>query len=161
MANVIDVTYQSTGKSLDVDKLGMREMQRKAFQKRNEKYILIKAPPASGKSRALMFIGLDKIYKQKLKKVIVSVPERTIGKSFRKTPLKKDGYFADWDFDDKYDLCTPGDEGKTSLFRSFLEDSSKLKEFSFENSCINFIVLSPIDLLGLFTILSKAKSSFG
>ena len=61
MANVIDVTYQSTGKSLDVDKLGMREMQRKAFQKRNEKYILIKAPPASGKSRALMFIGLDKI----------------------------------------------------------------------------------------------------
>ncbi len=124
MANVIDVTYQSTGKSLDVDKLGMREMQRKAFQKRNEKYILIKAPPASGKSRALMFIGLDKIYKQKLKKVIVSVPERTIGKSFRKTPLKKDGYFADWDFDDKYDLCTPGDEGKTSLFRSFLEDSS-------------------------------------
>ncbi len=124
MANVIDVTYQSTGKSLDVDKLGMREMQRKAFQKRNEKYILIKAPPASGKSRALMFIGLDKIYKQKLKKVIVSVPERTIGKSFRKTSLKKDGYFADWDFDDKYDLCTPGDEGKASLFRSFLEDST-------------------------------------
>ena len=39
MANVIDVTYQSTGKSLDVDKLGMREMQRKAFQRRNEKYI--------------------------------------------------------------------------------------------------------------------------
>ena len=38
--------------------------------------------------------------------------------------------------------------------------TSKLTEFLFENSCINFIVLSPIDLLGLFTILSKAKSSF-
>jgi len=124
MANVIDVKYQSTGKSLDIDNLGMREMQRKAFQKRNEKYILIKAPPASGKSRALMFIGLDKIYNQDLKKVIVSVPERTIGKSFKKTDLKKSGFFADWDFDDKYDLCTPGDDGKTNLFRNFLEDHS-------------------------------------
>lgn len=124
MANLIDVEYQSTGKSLDVDELGMRQMQRKAFQKRNEKYILIKAPPASGKSRALMFIGLDKIYNQNLKKVIVSVPERTIGKSFRKTELKKNGFFADWDFEDKYDLCTPGDEGKTSLFRNFINDPS-------------------------------------
>ena len=42
-----------------------------------------------------------------------------------------------------------------------LEETSKLKFFFFENSCINFIVLSPIDLLGLFIILSKAKSSFG
>ena len=94
MTNVIDVKYQSTGKSMDIDSLGMREMQRKAYQKRNEKYILIKAPPASGKSRALMFIGLDKIYKQGLKKVIVSVPERTIGKSFQRTDLKKHGFFA-------------------------------------------------------------------
>lgn len=124
MTNVIDVKYQSTGKSMDIDSLGMREMQRKAYQKRNEKYILIKAPPASGKSRALMFIGLDKIYKQGLKKVIVSVPERTIGKSFQRTDLKKHGFFADWDFNDRYDLCTPGDEGKTSLFRSFLDDST-------------------------------------
>ena len=124
MTNVIDVKYQSTGKSMDIDSLGMREMQRKAYQKRNEKYILIKAPPASGKSRALMFIGLDKIYKQGLKKVIVSVPERTIGKSFQRTDLKKYGFFADWDFNDRYDLCTPGDEGKTSLFRSFLDDST-------------------------------------
>ena len=30
----------------------------------------------------------------------------------------------------------------------------------FENSCIVFIVVSPIDLLGILTILSKAKSSF-
>lgn len=124
MTNVIDVEYQSTGKSLDIDNLGMREMQRKVYQKKNEKYILIKAPPASGKSRALMFIGLDKIYNQNLKKVIVSVPERTIGKSFRKTELKKNGFFADWDLEDKYDLCTPGDEGKTTLFRNFLNDPS-------------------------------------
>jgi len=124
MANVIDVKYQSTGKSLNIDKLGMREMQRKAYQKRNEKYVLIKAPPASGKSRALMFIGLDKLINQGLKKVIVSVPERTIGKSFQKTQLKNNGFYADWDFNDKYDLCTPGDEGKTKLFRDFLTDET-------------------------------------
>ena len=77
------------GKSLEIDNLGMREMQRRAYSARENKYILIKAPPASGKSRALMFLGLDKIYNQGLKKVIVSVPERTIGKSFAKTELKK------------------------------------------------------------------------
>ena len=30
MANVVGVQYERTGKSLDIDKLGMREMQRRA-----------------------------------------------------------------------------------------------------------------------------------
>ena len=85
MVNVVGVQYERTGKSLDLDNLGMREMQRRAYLARDNKYILIKAPPASGKSRALMFLGLDKLYNQGLKKVIVSVPERTIPKSFAKT----------------------------------------------------------------------------
>ena len=71
-----------------------------------------------------MFLGLDKIYNQGLKKVIVSVPERTIGKSFAKTELKKFGFFTDWDYDDKYNLCTPGDEGKISIFKNFLFDEN-------------------------------------
>ena len=58
MPNFVDVTYQQTGKSLDTDALGMREMQRRAFEERNAQYLLLKAPPASGKSRALMFLGL-------------------------------------------------------------------------------------------------------
>ena len=62
MANVVGVQYERTGKSLEIDNLGMREMQRRAYSARENKYILIKAPPASGKSRALMFLGLDKIY---------------------------------------------------------------------------------------------------
>ena len=33
------------------------------YQKRGEQYLLIKSPPASGKSRALMFIALDKLEK--------------------------------------------------------------------------------------------------
>lgn len=122
MVNVVGVQYERTGKSLDLDNLGMREMQRRAYLARDNKYILIKAPPASGKSRALMFLGLDKLYNQGLKKVIVSVPERTIGKSFAKTELKKFGFFTDWDYDEKYNLCTPGDEGKISIFKNFLID---------------------------------------
>ena len=124
MANVVGVQYERTGKSLDVDNLGMREMQRRAYSARENKYILIKAPPASGKSRALMFLGLDKIYNQGLKKVIVSVPERTIGKSFARTELKKFGFFTDWDYDEKYNLCTPGEEGKISIFKNFLFDEN-------------------------------------
>ena len=74
MHNFVDVTYQQTGKSLDTDSLGIREMQRRVFEERNAQYLLLKAPPASGKSRALMFLGLDKLFNQGLKKVIVAVP---------------------------------------------------------------------------------------
>ena len=40
-----------------------------------------------------MFIGLDKLREQGLKKVIVAVPERSIGSSFAPTKLKKFGFF--------------------------------------------------------------------
>ena len=78
MPNLIDVSYPQTGRSLSIDGLGMREMQAKAFEARESRYLLIKAPPASGKSRALMFLALDKLFNQGIKKVIVSVPERAI-----------------------------------------------------------------------------------
>ena len=76
--NIINVEYEQSGASVNTDELGMREMQRRAFEERTAKYLLIKAPPASGKSRALMFIGLDKLFNQGHKKVIVAVPERSI-----------------------------------------------------------------------------------
>ena len=124
MPNLVHVPYQTTGKSLEIDEFGMREMQRRAFKAREYQYVLIKAPPASGKSRALMFIGLDKIHKQGLKKVIVSVPERIIGKSFAKNKLSKHGFYADWDYDEKYNLCTPGNEGKVEIFKEFLNNNN-------------------------------------
>ena len=43
MPNFVDVTYQQTEKSLDIDDLGMREMQRRAFEERNAQYLLLKA----------------------------------------------------------------------------------------------------------------------
>ena len=81
MPDIVRVEYERSGKSTKTNKYGMREMQERAFKARNSQYLLIKAPPASGKSRALMFIGLDKLVNQGLKKVIVAVPERSIDES--------------------------------------------------------------------------------
>ena len=125
MPNLVDVTYKQTGESLKINELGMREMQERAFKVRSSQYLLIKAPPASGKSRALMFLGLDKLYNQGIKKVIVAVPERSIGKSFDETNLTEHGFFADWSFPQEYNLCTPGGQlGKVSVFKNFLSDAS-------------------------------------
>lgn len=127
MPNLIDVTYAQTGQSTKTNEYGMREMQEKAFSARNSKYLLIKAPPASGKSRALMFIALDKLEHQGIKKVIIAVPERAIGSSFKKTDLKSHGFFANWEPEDKYNLCTAGtDESKVTLFSKFLDSDSKI-----------------------------------
>lgn len=127
MPNIIDVTYARTGESTKTNQYGMREMQEKAFSSRNSKYLLIKAPPASGKSRALMFIALDKLAHQGIKKVIIAVPERSIGASFQKTNLKENGFFEDWKPEDKYNLCTAGsDESKVTLFSKFLDSDSKI-----------------------------------
>lgn len=127
MPDIVHVKYQQTGKSKSTNELGMREMQQKAFEARTAQYLLIKAPPASGKSRALMFIGLDKLVNQGIKKVIVAVPERSIGSSFAKTELKKFGFFADWMPNPKYNLCTPGgDQSKVKAFLEFLETNEQI-----------------------------------
>jgi len=127
MPNIVDVTYQQTGKSKSTNELGMREMQQKAFEARTAQYLLIKAPPASGKSRALMFIGLDKLINQGIKKVIVAVPERSIGSSFSNTNLKSFGFFANWEPNPRYNLCTPGvEKSKVTAFLNFLESDEKI-----------------------------------
>ena len=119
--NIVDVTYSQTGASVHTDALGMREMQQRVFEKRDAQHLLIKAPPASGKSRALMFVALDKLYNQGRKKVIVAVPERSIGASFATTQLTKNGFFADWEIKDEHNLCTPGSSsGKVKAFVDFL-----------------------------------------
>ncbi len=60
----ISVSYARNGSSTKSNALGMRPMQERAYEKRGEQYLLIKSPPASGKSRALMFIALDKLHNQ-------------------------------------------------------------------------------------------------
>ncbi len=125
MPNFVDVTYAQTGDSLSTNPLGMRDMQAKAFEARDAQYLLLKAPPASGKSRALMFLALDKLYEQGVKKVIVAVPERSIGASFASTDLMSHGFSANWEVENQYNLCVAGgDKSKVSAFVSFMEDSS-------------------------------------
>src|SRR5690554_7951228 len=87
----------------------MRTMQERAYARRGEQYLLIKSPPASGKSRALMFIALDKLNNQGLKQAIVVVPERSIVGSFANEPLTKFGFHWDWQVEPKWNLCdAPG-----------------------------------------------------
>ncbi len=127
MTNIVDVTYAQTGESTKVNELGMRDMQEKAYVARDAQYLLLKAPPASGKSRALMFIALDKLKNQGIKKVIVAVPERSIGSSFRNIDLMADGFFANWDPKPEYNLCTPGgDMGKVQAFLQFMESNAEI-----------------------------------
>jgi len=126
MPNIVDVAYAQTGQSISTNNMGMREMQARAFEARNAQYLLLKAPPASGKSRALMFLGLDKLFNQGIRKVIVAVPERSIGASFERTELTSYGFFADWDFNPDYNLCTPGGvTSKVTAFKNFLRDSGE------------------------------------
>ena len=90
----VSVSYAHNGSSTKANALGMRPMQERAYEKRGEQYLLIKAPPASGKSRALMFIALDKIQNHGLKQAIVVVPEKTIGASFQNEPLSQFGFLG-------------------------------------------------------------------
>ena len=104
-SDFVDIHYQQSGTSTNVNALGMREMQARVYEHRNQKYLLVKAPPASGKSRALMFIALDKLYHQGIKRVIVAVPEKSIARSFANTDLKPFGFFADWRVNYSNNLC--------------------------------------------------------
>ena len=124
----VSVTYAQDGSSTRSNALGMRAMQERAYQKRGEQYLLIKSPPASGKSRALMFIALDKLANQKLKQAIIVVPEKTIGASFHDEPLSKFGFWADWKVEPKWNLCdAPGSDngGKVESVKKFLESGDK------------------------------------
>ena len=124
----ISVSYACTGASITSNELGMRAMQERAYEKRGEQYLLIKSPPASGKSRALMFIALDKLAHQGVRQAIIAVPEKTIGASFNNEPLSKFGFWADWTVQPKWNLCNaPGsDGGKIKAVGKFLAGDDKI-----------------------------------
>lgn len=108
----VSVTYAQSGTSIRANELGMRAMQARVYDKRGEQYLLIKSPPASGKSRALMFVALDKLRHQSLKKAIIVVPEKSIGSSFNNEPLSQYGFWADWVVEPQWNLCNAqGEEG--------------------------------------------------
>jgi hypothetical protein len=125
----VSVTYARNGTSTKANSFGMRQMQERAYERRGEQYLLIKSPPASGKSRALMFIALDKLHNQGLKQVIIVVPEKSIGASFGDEPLSKYGFWADWVVQPKWNLCnSPGNDngGKVNSLGAFLHSDDQV-----------------------------------
>lgn len=125
----ISVSYARNGSSIKSNALGMRPMQERAYEKRGEQYLLIKSPPASGKSRALMFVALDKLKNQGVKQAIIVVPEKVIGASFHDEPLTKFGFWENWRVEPKWNLCNaPGGDngGKVKAVGVFLESTDKV-----------------------------------
>ena len=124
----VTVHYARNGSSKKSNELGMRVMQERVYEKRGEQYLLIKSPPASGKSRALMFVALDKLNNQGIKKAIIVVPEKTIGASFHNVPLSNYGFYWDWEVVPKWNLCNaPGEDGgKVNSVKTFLESDDKV-----------------------------------
>lgn len=124
----VSVSYARNGSSTKANAFGMRPMQERAYEKRGEQYLLIKSPPASGKSRALMFIALDKLCHQGLRQAIVVVPERSIGASFQDEALSAHGFEADWTVVPRWNLCNaPGtDGGKVNAVGAFLASGDQV-----------------------------------
>jgi superfamily II DNA or RNA helicase len=125
----VSVSYAGNGSSTKANAFGMRPMQERAYEKRGEQYLLIKSPPASGKSRALMFIALDKLQNQGLRQAIIVVPEKSIGASFHNEQLTRYGFSADWVVAPQWNLCdAPGADngGKIGSVEAFLKSSDKV-----------------------------------
>jgi superfamily II DNA or RNA helicase len=124
----VSVNYACNGSSKKSNELGMRVMQERAYEKRGEQYLLIKSPPASGKSRALMFVALDKLNNQGIDKALIVVPEKSIGSSFNDEPLTDFGFYWDWSVEPKWNLCNaPGEDGgKVNSVKSFLGSDDKV-----------------------------------
>jgi len=139
----VSVNCAANGSSKKSNELGMRVMQERAYEKRGEQYLLIKSPPASGKSRALMFVALDKLNNQGVRKAIITVPEKSIGSSFNDEPLSDFGFYWDWKVEPKWNLCNaPGEDGsKSNAVKSFLESNDQIlvcPHATFRNAFTNF-----------------------
>jgi hypothetical protein len=122
MVQTVNVAYGQSGTSQKINALGQRPMQARAYAARGAQFLLLKAPPAAGKSRALMFIALDKMNHQGLSKTIVCVPETSIGGSFRTADLSSYGFEADWVVEDRWNLCLSGvDDASPQKVKAFVE----------------------------------------
>ena len=117
------IELHTTGSSVSTNSMGMREMQAMAYEKADEQYVILKSPPASGKSRACEFITLKKLNEGQVQKAIIAIPERSIAKSYHPNNLTKWGFPWDWEVSSGFDLCRPGGEaGKVNAFGRFIDD---------------------------------------
>lgn len=146
----VSITTASTGASSKANALGMRTMQERVYAKRGEQYVLIKSPPASGKSRALMFVALDKLHNQGLQQVIIVVPERSIGASFADEPLSQFGFYWDWHVEPQWNLCNSPGVDEPRVAKSKVEAVSKfLKSADKVMVCTHATFRFAVDELGV------------
>lgn len=116
---MVDLTYGKSNATTNA--LGQRPMQARSYAARAAQFLLLKAPPAAGKSRALMFVALDKLRHQGVDKVIVCVPETSIGGSFRSTDLTSYGFEANWEVEDRWNLCLTGEDSSPQKVKALIE----------------------------------------
>ena len=131
MVDLVRMTYGHSGSDKKTNAMGMRPMQARVYGERAAQFMLLKAPPATGKSRALMFLALDKLQNQAIKKVIVAVPETAIGSSFTSTDLTSYGFYTDWDVEERWNLCLSGEENKANrqkvkTFEEFMDSDAQI-----------------------------------
>ncbi|SCM65837.1 DEAD/DEAH box helicase [Donghicola eburneus] len=131
MVDLVRMTYGHSGADSKTNSLGQRPMQARVYEARAAQFLLLKAPPAAGKSRALMFLALDKLENQGVKKVVVAVPETSIGSSFRSTDLTSYGFWADWEVEPQWNLCLSGEDGmaksqKVKAFEAFMDSDARV-----------------------------------
>jgi len=150
MVDLVRMTYGHSGADAKTNSLGQRPMQARVYEARAAQFLLLKAPPAAGKSRALMFLALDKLENQGVKKVIVAVPETSIGSSFRSTNLTSYGFWADWEVEPQWNLCLSGEDG--------MAKSQKVKAFeAFIDSDASVIVCTHATFRFAFDAIEKAR----
>ena len=150
MVDLVRMTYGHSGADAKTNSLGQRPMQARVYEARAAQFLLLKAPPAAGKSRALMFLALDKLENQGVKKVIVAVPETSIGSSFRSTDLTSNGFWADWEVEPQWNLCLSGEDG--------MAKSQKVKAFeAFIDSDASVIVCTHATFRFAFDAIEKAR----
>ena len=150
MVDLVRMTYGHSGADAKTNSLGQRPMQARVYEARAAQFLLLKAPPAAGKSRALMFLALDKLENQGVKKVIVAVPETSIGSSFRSTDLTSYGFWADWEVKPQWNLCLSGEDS--------MAKSQKVKAFeAFIDSDASVIVCTHATFRFAFDAIEKAR----
>lgn len=74
-----------------------------------------------------MFVALDKMRHQGVRKTIVTVPETSIGASFSSTNLVEAGFTEDWVVENRWNLCLVDEakeDFKAKIFSDFLSDET-------------------------------------
>ena len=107
----------------------MMPCQREMFDDYDKKFVIDNAPPGSGKSTTIKFVHADYLTLHRNQKLVISIPQTLISKTFQKVELKyPDGSVVYWDIDQ--DLCddTPNKVNKIVKFLNTTEIAEGIRQ---------------------------------